>query len=175
MDGSELRSQQYRWDGSRQSGWQRSSHARSAWQARPSSLSDCSSAVSTSWAAARRSQIAIRQGRAEGAARGWFDNGQLESEEFFEQGVSHGRRVRYHPSGSLRMETQIVRGELTGAHAEWHESGQLAVRATLLGGVPQGLVEAWHVSGALKSRSIFAHGEMVEREFFPELATSTGK
>lgn len=124
--------------------------------------------------AGRKSELEIRDGRIHGRGRGWHENGQLEVEEHFVDGVSHGTRTRWYANGSRRSEAAIVGGALNGPYREWHENGTLAVAMNMVSGKPDGLVEAWHPDGSPKSRVMMKEGEILNREFFPagEVASS---
>lgn len=120
----------------------------------------------------RKLAIDIRQGRADGVSRGWFENGQLEVEETFVAGVSHGLRTRWHANGKKKSEEHIEHGVVTGRYVEWFDNGQKAVEMVLQAGHPEGLAEAWYPDGTRKSQTQFADGKIVKREFFPAPLTA---
>lgn len=116
----------------------------------------------------RKLEIEIHDGKAHGRSVGYFDDGKLEVEEFFINGVSNGLRTRWDQGGWKKSEEMIEHGKLNGRHIEWHENGSKAVEMTLKDGQPEGLAETWHPDGKLKSRTRFAAGKITKREFFPE-------
>ena len=116
----------------------------------------------------RKLEIEIRDGKVHGRSLGYFENRKLEVEEFFKEGVSHGLRTRWDDEGRKRSEEQIEHGKLNGRHLEWHDNGSRALEMTLRNGQPEGVAEAWFPSGELKSRTRFAGGKIVEREFFTD-------
>lgn len=116
----------------------------------------------------RKLEIEIHAGKAHGRSVGYFKDGNHEVEEFFIQGVSHGLRTRWSPEGWKKSEERIGHGKLNGPHTEWHANGKKAMEMTLLDGQPDGLAEAWYPDGKPKSRTRFAAGKMVDREFFPD-------
>ena len=118
---------------------------------------------------ARKLEISIQSGKAHGLSRGWFEDGQMETEESFVEGVSHGIRTRWYPNGAKKSETSIVDGEVSGLHTEWHDNGQKLAEATMVEGQPDGFVESWYASGRLKSRVQFEHGVPAEKEFFEDV------
>ena len=118
---------------------------------------------------ARKLEISIQNGRPHGLSRGWFEDGQLETEEHFVEGVSHGLRTRWHPNGAKKSETTIVDGQVSGSHIEWHDNGQLAAEATMFEGQPDGVVESWYPTGRLKSRVVYEGGIPAEKEFFEDV------
>ena len=115
----------------------------------------------------RKLEIEIRDGRADGRSLGYFENGNLEVEEFFTAGVSHGLRTRWDAEGRKRSEERIEHGKLNGLHLEWHANGAKALAMTLHDNQPEGTAEAWYPDGNLKSRTRFEAGKIVKREFFP--------
>jgi antitoxin component YwqK of YwqJK toxin-antitoxin module len=121
----------------------------------------------------RQTAIEMRAGKVNGWSRGWFENGQLEVEEFFVDGVSQHTRRRWFENGQKRSETQIKDGQLSGSYVEWHDNGQKAVEMTLINGKPDGVVESWHRSGGLKSHAVLKLGNIVEQQFFPEFVAQS--
>src|SRR5437764_1194193 len=53
---------------------------------------------------ARQTAIEMRNGKVNGWSRGWFENGKLEVEEYFVDGVSQGTRRRWFDNGQRRSE-----------------------------------------------------------------------
>lgn len=119
----------------------------------------------------RKLEIEIQRGKANGLSRGWHENGEIEVEEHFVEGVSHGQRTRWHENGNKKSTAQIVHGELEGPYVEWHENGVKAVEMTLRAGHPDGVVQAWHPTGERKSETTFAGGKIASREFWPAPGT----
>jgi antitoxin component YwqK of YwqJK toxin-antitoxin module len=120
----------------------------------------------------RKLALEVKDGRLNGHSLGWHQNGQMEVNEEFVQGVSHGPRTRWYANGQMKSQAQVEHGTMTGLYVEWHENGQKAAEMTLRDGQPDGVVQAWHASGLPKSRSELRDGEMVGREFFPDAQVS---
>ncbi|EDY82294.1 hypothetical protein VDG1235_1914 [Verrucomicrobiia bacterium DG1235] len=116
----------------------------------------------------RKLEVSIVEGRAHGVSRGWYDNGQMEVEEFFANGLSDGVRTRWHPDGSKKSEAPIVKGVIDGVFKQWHENGVLAAEVHMDNGKNDGLARAWYPSGTLKSRVTFSDGVAGESAFFPD-------
>ncbi len=116
----------------------------------------------------RKLALEVRDGRLNGHSLGWHQNGQMEVDEEFVQGISHGTRTRWYANGQIKSQAQVAHATMSGLYVEWHENGQKAAEMTLRDGKPDGVVQAWHASGLPKSRSEFRDGEMVGREFFPD-------
>jgi antitoxin component YwqK of YwqJK toxin-antitoxin module len=109
----------------------------------------------------RRTEVSIRDGRAHGVSRGWFEHGQLEVRENFVRGVSDGLRTRWFADGTKRSEVRVRRGELVGVFREWHPNGQLARETPLANGKPHGLVRGWDPQGKLAGTAVVQNGERV--------------
>ena len=119
---------------------------------------------------ARKLEIPIQEGKAHGLSMGWFEDGQMETQETFVEGVSHGVRTRWYPSGAKKSETTIVDGVANGLHVDWHDNDKdnKAAEATMVDGQAHGLAESWYPSGKLKSRVQLENGNPVSRQFFGE-------
>jgi len=111
----------------------------------------------------RRTEVTIRDGRAHGLSRGWYESGQIEVEERFVRGVSHGTRTRWHADGAKKSEVKIRDGRLAGVFREWHPNGRLARETPLAEGVPHGEVRGWDAQGRLTGTARVEHGERVQR------------
>jgi antitoxin component YwqK of YwqJK toxin-antitoxin module len=116
----------------------------------------------------RKLEIRIRNGKADGLSRGWFENGQLETEENFVAGVSHGIRTRWFPNGTQKSEATIVDGQVNGRYVEWYDNGKKAAEAVMVDGKAHGLAESWYPSGKIKSRIQLENGTPTNQQFFEE-------
>lgn len=114
----------------------------------------------------KRSSIEILDGKAHGLSRGWHENGQLEVEETFEQGVAHGQRTRWHANGQKKSEAMIMNGELNGRFTQFHPNGQRAAEVNMVAGKPHGESLAWNDAGDLAARVELSAGEIVQQEYF---------
>lgn len=122
----------------------------------------------------RKLEIDLKDGKADGFSRGWYEDGQLEVEEHFAQGISNGMRTRWHGNGTMKSTAQIVKGQMEGPYVEWHENGVKAVEMTMHGGHPDGMVRAWHPNGERMSETTFAGGKIATREFWPSIGAEAG-
>ena len=113
---------------------------------------------------ARRAEVSIRDGLADGVTRGWFESGQAEVEEHFVRGVSHGRRTRWYENGARRSEVKVRAGKLAGVFREWHPNGRLARETPLRDGVPHGEARSWDAQGKLTGTAHVEHGKRVARD-----------
>jgi antitoxin component YwqK of YwqJK toxin-antitoxin module len=116
----------------------------------------------------RKLEIRIRNGKADGLSCGWFEDGQLETEENFVAGVSHGIRTRWFPNGTKKSEATIVDGQVNGRYVEWYDNGKKAAEAVMVDGKAHGLAESWYPSGKIKSRIQLENGTPTNQQFFEE-------
>lgn len=111
----------------------------------------------------RRTEVAIADGRAHGLTRGWYESGQLETEEHFVRGVSHGTRTRWYENGAKKSSVEIRDGKLSGVFREWHPNGRLARETPLSDGVPHGEIRGWDAEGHPTATALVDHGQRVSR------------
>ena len=91
-----------------------------------------------------------------GIEYGHYDNGQLEREVYFLEGLQHGLKRLWYPNGQLKSEALIIRGCGTlGESKEWHENGQLKTR------------ELRHYGRALEVEEYDEAGELIRSESYP--------
>ena len=81
-----------------------------------------------------RAEAHVRGGHLDGRCVGYYENGHLETEEFFVAGVSNGLRRRWHAGGSLKSETPVRNGKIEGDFREWNEAGLLTRTLTYRNG-----------------------------------------
>ena len=112
----------------------------------------------------RRTEVAIRDGRAHGLSRGWYEKGQLEVGERFVRGGSHGTRTRWYADGVKKSEVRIRDGQMVGVFREWHPNGRLARETPLEAGVAHGEVRGWDAQGQLAGTALVEHGKLVHRD-----------
>jgi antitoxin component YwqK of YwqJK toxin-antitoxin module len=58
-----------------------------------------------------------------------YEEGQLEAEITYRDGVQMGLRRAWYPSGQLQHEYHMFRGVFHGKKREWHDNGRLAEEA----------------------------------------------
>ena len=114
----------------------------------------------------RKLEIEVRDGKVDGKSLGYFENGKREVEEFFTNGVSNGLRTRWDTEGRKVSEEPIEKGKLHGTFVKWHPNGNKAVQMTMVNGEIHGVADAWHPDGTLKSKTRFAAGKLIDRQFF---------
>lgn len=117
------------------------------------------------WSPGRlRAEVAIRDGRAHGLSRGWYESGQLEVRESFVRGVSHGTRTRWYAEGVKKSEVMIRDGQLADVFREWHPNGRLARETPIESGVPHGEARSWDAQGNPTGTAMVDHGKRVSRD-----------
>ncbi len=91
----------------------------------------------------------------------WHENGQLEWERTYQNGVREGLLRRWHDNGQLEQEGTHQNGELEGLARRWHENGQLKQEGTYQNGELEGLWRAWHENGQLSREETYQNGVRV--------------
>jgi len=86
--------------------------------------------------------------RCGGAWRTWFENGTLESESRFRDGLRDGRWSAWYEDGRPRWTGTYRAGKRDGAWTTWHESGRKATVSGYQDGRPHGTWESWDDTGA---------------------------
>jgi antitoxin component YwqK of YwqJK toxin-antitoxin module len=76
------------------------------------------------WDETMRVEETWRGAALEGPRRVWYDNGQLESETQFEQGLPHGPFASWYRDGRKRREGVAARG-VAASSTEWDERGEI--------------------------------------------------
>jgi len=124
-----------------------------------------------------------------GTWRTWFENGQLEEEKFFEQGVgfrvhkrwyedgtpsyirrfdksgqNHGEWLDWYSNGQLHEQGTFKNGERVGIWREWSKEGQLLQKYSLNPpGILQGDWEEWYDNGQRKRITAYRNDEQYGR------------
>jgi antitoxin component YwqK of YwqJK toxin-antitoxin module len=106
---------------------------------------------------------AVSNGMFNGLSQGWYTNGQIQIQEFFQDNLSHGLRKKWYANGRLMSEATIVQGKLEGTFRRWHENGQLAEQIEMKDDKPDGLARAFYPSGFLHCETEVRAGVVVAR------------
>ena len=69
-------------------------------------------------------EVTFKQGKQEGLATRWHENGQKSREETYKDGERDGLRTRWHENGQKDSEALYRGGGKVGLETTWHENGQ---------------------------------------------------
>ena len=115
-----------------------------------------------------RSRSMMQAGKLHGLSTGYSQEGRVEIEENFENGVSHGERKRFFADGSLASLEKIANGQFQGTTTKWHENGQMSESIPYQNGQPHGTALGWFEDGSLKTKVILDKGQVVEQKFWEQ-------
>ncbi|CAM4263237.1 Toxin-antitoxin system YwqK family antitoxin [Zobellia roscoffensis] len=68
-----------------------------------------------------------KQNRLTGTYKVWWKNGELTEESIYENGALHGVQKMYYPDGSLAKKRQLVNGREEGLQKSWLKNGKLYI------------------------------------------------
>jgi antitoxin component YwqK of YwqJK toxin-antitoxin module len=93
-----------------------------------------------------------------GLYKEWYDNGQLEIECAYKNGILNGTYQLWYGNGQLEMECTYKDGKKDGLRRKLYENGQLKVECTYKDGKYDGLYKEWFPNGQLKVECTFKDG-----------------
>ena len=95
-----------------------------------------------------------------GPAKGWFESGQLEFEAFKENGLVQGLVKNYYENGNLRIENNFIDQVKEGEEKLYYDTGQLAELNNYQNNQLNGLVEFYSEEGDLTDKVKYINGEI---------------
>ena len=107
-----------------------------------------------------------------GPAKGWFENGELSFESFKKDGMTHGLVKNYHENGKLRLELEFIMGKNHGHQKYWFENGKLKSEGQKKNGEFYGYWNVYTLDERGPFRYRYKNGELV---FVKELNPKTSK
>lgn len=94
-------------------------------------------------------RLGFYNGKREGIARRWSDNGVLRTEFYYKQNRLVGIYKSWWENGTLASESNYKDGKLEGIAREWYPTGVLAKERQLIENKENGLQKAWLQNGTL--------------------------
>ncbi|SDE68153.1 toxin-antitoxin system YwqK family antitoxin [Ulvibacter litoralis] len=94
-------------------------------------------------------RIGYDQGKREGIARKWSENGVLRIESYYKNNRLDSVYKSWWENGQLAAQSNYVNGIKQGTEKEWYATGQLAKQRNLLDGKEDGMQKAWLENGSL--------------------------
>jgi len=101
----------------------------------------------------------LKNGRLHGCGRSWYDNGQLEREEWFHKSILHGIQRLWYAQGILKSEMNYVNNHLDGLRREWYPSGRLMMECHYVMNRLEGICTEWHHNGQIRERTPYWEGQ----------------
>ena len=107
-----------------------------------------------------------KNGKPDGRAMLWHDNGKKRSEATYKDGEPDGLETEWYENGQKKSEETWKDGKADGPATMWHENGQKAVEATMKDGKPDGLWTAWHENGQKAAEGILNDADFVSGKYW---------
>ena len=95
-----------------------------------------------------------------GPAKGWFESGELEFEAFKENGLAQGLVKNYYENGNLRIETNYIDQVKEGDEKLYYDTGQLAILNNYQNNQLNGNIESYSEEGVLTSKIKYINGKI---------------
>lgn len=89
------------------------------------------------------------EGKREGIAKRWSENGVLRVESYYKQNRLVGSYRSWWENGVLGSEANYVNGKMHGLEKNWYATGQLAKERQMVDGKEEGMQKAWLENGKL--------------------------
>lgn len=96
-----------------------------------------------------RAKVGFYQGKKQGVAKTWFDDGSIKTVCFYEKNMLEGLYKAWWRNGILASKSTYVNGFKQGEEKTWYNSGKLAKQRNLVNGLEHGLQKAWLRNGKL--------------------------
>ena len=90
----------------------------------------------------------------------YYENGQVQAEANYKNGLLHGPSKKYYKNGQLEGEGAYKNGELDGPYRTYYASGQLKSEGANKGGKAEGPSKAYYESGQLSSSGVCKNGHL---------------
>ena len=94
-------------------------------------------------------KVGFYNGKKEGVAKTWFNNGVLKLESHYKQNKLEGSYISWWNNGVLAMDTNYTNGKLQGIQKQWYYTGVLAKQRNLVDGKENGIQQAWLKNGKM--------------------------
>lgn len=85
----------------------------------------------------------------------WYENGQLENETLYENGLPKGAAITYYEDGSKASETPFKDGLKEGEEIQYFPDGNKKMLITYSGGDRNGSLKEWYANGSLKKEETY--------------------
>jgi antitoxin component YwqK of YwqJK toxin-antitoxin module len=109
-----------------------------------------------------KSEISFKNGKIDGVARSYHENGNLQSQRFWKEGKAHGEFKVYSEGGQLVEEGAFKDGQMDSVWKKYFESCKLKAEMSYIDGKLDGLVKEYNETGKLKSQATYKEGKKIE-------------
>ena len=104
------------------------------------------------WDAQPADYVSTGQEYREGPSRAWFDNGQLQAEGFFKDGMRDGTFQLWHANGQKRLVAHFNEDREVAVWRWWHPNGIKSIEGKYQDGLPAGEWVWWNQKGSVERR-----------------------
>ncbi len=108
------------------------------------------------------SEITFKNGKIDGVANSYHENGTLQSQRFWKDGKGHGDIKVYSQSGQLLEEGTFKNGQMDSTWKKYYENGKLKSEMSYIDGKLDGVVKEYDETGKLKSQATYKEGKKIE-------------
>jgi len=106
-------------------------------------------------------RVNYRQGKKNGLAHKWFEDGSLRRSSNYVENKLQGKDSIWWPNGTLAAHSNYENGVRNGVQKKWYTSGQLSRLTHIENGKEEGLQQAW-----LENGKIYVNYEAKNGRFF---------
>tara|TARA_B110000305_G_C18797067_1_gene340967 strand:- start:4 stop:507 length:504 start_codon:yes stop_codon:yes gene_type:complete len=103
-----------------------------------------------------------------GIVRGWYEDGQLWTEQNYKDGKKDGSDRWWYENGQLNNEYNYKDDKKDGLFRSWYENGQLMFDYNYKDGKNDGLCSWWYESGQLMFDYNYKDGKLISEKCFDE-------
>lgn len=108
-----------------------------------------------------KNMVPIKNGKAEGIKKSYYENGVLQFEELYKNDKQAGVEKEYYESGVLLSETLYKDGKKEGIGKLYYESGALNVEIPYKNNKKEGLGKIYNEKGKLTATLTYKNGEAI--------------
>ena len=110
--------------------------------------------------------ITLKDGKPDGEANIWYENGQIQSSASFKDGIPDGGGITWYENGQMEEEANYKDGEVNGLQRQWYENGQLESEVNFKDGKRVGLLRMWHKGGKIVFERNYKDGEIISEKCY---------
>jgi antitoxin component YwqK of YwqJK toxin-antitoxin module len=103
-----------------------------------------------------------------GQVKLYGDDGKLQSESHYQDGLVHGFSNSFHSNGVQATKTVFSNGDKTGTETWWGDNGLKSYEANFVNGKMNGLETIWGEGGSISSQLRYKDGKLVETVYTKE-------
>jgi len=101
----------------------------------------------------------IRNGKAEGLRKIYYQNGNVSAEKYFVNGIENGPKTLYYEDGSLMQKGEVVNGNEEGVWEMYFPNGQVKQRSTFKNGTMHGETTVFYSTGKVLAVEMAVNGK----------------